>query len=260
MAGRLFVVIIVCCLISELHAQTNYCTKTYCPAAVQNVGCNPPETSGGPGCSGKSPIVVVLNATLQSLILTEHNTRRSQLALGRVAPFLPAIRMPTITWDTELANQAGNNARNCTFANDRCRNTAVYAWVGQNLALTKFFGITKTIEQLLKEAIESWWSGYSVTTQAQLNSYPRSITGPGIGLFTQMVSDQTAKMGCALQHWMQSPFKVYYLVCNYAVTNVVGTRVYKNGTVGSGCATGRNPIAALNGLCSIAEKINPLPN
>ncbi|XP_050076051.1 antigen 5 like allergen Cul n 1-like [Anopheles maculipalpis] len=259
MASWIFVAI-ACCLVSGLQAQTNYCTTTYCPTGVPNVGCNPPGLLGGPNCANKSAVVIVLNPTLQSLILTEHNTRRSQLALGQLNSFLPATRMPTISWDTELANQAGNNARSCVYGHDRCRKTAVYAWAGQNIAMSQFYGMTKTIEQLLKEGINAWWSEYNVTTQAQLNSYPNGYTGPAIGHFTQMASDQTAKLGCAMQNWLEGQWKTYYLVCNYAVTNVIGRATYKNGTVASGCTTGRNPIATLNGLCSTAETINPVPN
>uniref|UniRef100_A0A182M7Q2 SCP domain-containing protein n=1 Tax=Anopheles culicifacies TaxID=139723 RepID=A0A182M7Q2_9DIPT len=168
--------------------------------------------------------------------------------------------MPTITWDTELAKQAGNNARSCVYGHDRCRNTPVYAWAGQNIAISQFYGMTKTNEELVKEGINSWWSEFNVTTQAQLKSYPPNYTGPAIGHFTQMANDQTSKIGCAMQYWLDDGWETYYLVCNYAVTNIVGRPTYKSGTVASGCTTGRNPIASLNGLCSTAETINPVPN
>ncbi|XP_053667225.1 venom allergen 3-like [Anopheles marshallii] len=265
MSSWIFVAI-ACCLVSGLQAQTNYCTTTYCRPGVPNVGCNPPPATGGPSCAGKSPAVVVMDSNLQSLILSEHNTRRSQLALGQLAPcascpsFLPAKAMPTITWDTELAKQAGHNARSCVYGHDRCRNTPVYAWAGQNIALSKFYGMTKTTAQLVKEAISGWWNEYSDTKQSQLNSYPSGYTGPAIGHFTQMASDQTARIGCAMQYWLDGQWKTYYFVCDYAVTNVVGTAVYKTGKPTSGCATGRNPLASLSGLCSPAEKINPVYN
>uniref|UniRef100_A0A4Y0BF48 SCP domain-containing protein n=1 Tax=Anopheles funestus TaxID=62324 RepID=A0A4Y0BF48_ANOFN len=252
-------VTIVCCLVSGLQAQTNYCTTTYCSAGVPNVGCNPPAATGGPACVGKSPAVVVLDSTLQSLILSEHNTRRSQFALGQLG-FLPASKMPTITWDAELAKQAGHNARSCVYGHDRCRNTPVYAWAGQNIAISKFYGMTKTNSQLLTEAINSWWSEYTGTSQGQLNAYPATSPSPVIGHFTQMASDQTDKMGCAMQYWLDGQWKTYYIVCNYAVTNVVGRATYKTGTVASGCTTGRNPTANMNGLCSTAEKIVPTYN
>uniref|UniRef100_A0A1Y9HAM4 SCP domain-containing protein n=1 Tax=Anopheles farauti TaxID=69004 RepID=A0A1Y9HAM4_9DIPT len=153
MAGWIFVTI-VCCLISGLQAQIDYCSKSYCRSGIQNVGCKPPATPGGPSCNGKSPAVVAFTAAQQTLILND----------------------------------------------------------------------------------------------------------PAIGHFTQMASDQTDKIGCAMQYWLDGQWKTYYLVCNYAVTNVIGTAVYKSGPVASACTTGRNAVAALNGLCSPAEKINPVPN
>uniref|UniRef100_A0A1Y9H2P3 Venom allergen-1 n=1 Tax=Anopheles dirus TaxID=7168 RepID=A0A1Y9H2P3_9DIPT len=259
MANWIFVTF-VCCLFSGIQAQINYCAKSYCNNGYQNIGCKPPGVSGGARCSGKSPAVVTLTSAQQTLILNEHNTRRSQLALGNLKPFTSAKRMPTLTWDTELAKQAGNNARSCVFAHDRCRNTPVYSWSGQNLAISQFYGMTKTIEELLKEGIAGWWSEYNVTTQAQLNSYPSNYVGPAIGHFTQMASDQSNKVGCAMQHWLDNSWKSYYLVCNYGVTNVIGTPVYKSGTVASGCTTGRNPDRKFNGLCKQTEPIKPEPN
>uniref|UniRef100_A0A240PMU9 Venom allergen-1 n=1 Tax=Anopheles christyi TaxID=43041 RepID=A0A240PMU9_9DIPT len=258
MASWIFVAL-VCSLVGGLaQAQVNYCTNSYCRNNRPNVGCNPPAIPGGPSCAGLSPAVITLDSSLQSLILSEHNTRRSQLALGQLRPFLPAIRMPTLTWDVELARQAGNNARSCVYQHDSCRNTPVYAWAGQNLAISQFYGTTRTIAQLVTSAINSWWNEYSATTQGQLNSYPRTSPSPAIGHFTQMASDQTAKIGCAMQHWTSGRWLTYYFVCNYAVTNVSDRPIYKSGPTASKCATGRNP--ALPGLCSASEPINPVPN
>uniref|UniRef100_A0A182NJ68 SCP domain-containing protein n=1 Tax=Anopheles dirus TaxID=7168 RepID=A0A182NJ68_9DIPT len=105
MASWIFVVLALC-LFSGIQAHINYCANSYCNNGYQNVGCNPPVVPGGVRCTGKSPAVVTLNSAQQTLILNEHNTRRSQLALGHLRPFLSAKRMPTLTWDTELAKQA----------------------------------------------------------------------------------------------------------------------------------------------------------
>uniref|UniRef100_A0A182TT73 Venom allergen-1 n=1 Tax=Anopheles melas TaxID=34690 RepID=A0A182TT73_9DIPT len=251
-------VAMVSCLVGGLQSQTDYCAKSYCRNNLINIGCNPPASPGGAGCVGLSPVVITLNSTIRSLILAEHNSRRSQLALGQLAPFLPAVRMPTLSWDAELAKQAGNNARNCTYKHDRCRNTAVFAYAGQNLALTQFYGMTMTIAQLVTSGISSWWSEYNVTTLDQINGYPSNYVGSPIGHFTQMASDQTSKIGCAMQNWLSGPWKTYYFVCNYAVTNIVSRPVYKTGVVGLNCTTGRNP--TYTGLCSPSEIVKPVPN
>uniref|UniRef100_A0A1Y9J0J2 Venom allergen-1 n=1 Tax=Anopheles quadriannulatus TaxID=34691 RepID=A0A1Y9J0J2_ANOQN len=260
MASWIFVAI-VSYLVSGLQAQINYCSTSYCRNGLQNVGCNPPRFPGGPACAGLKPVVITINSTLQTLILSEHNKRRSQLALGQLKPFLPAVCMPTLTWDGELAKQAGNNARSCRYQHDRCRNTPVYTWAGQNIALAQFSRMTnlnQQISQLISSNIASWWNEYSFTKQAQLNSYPSSNSGPAIGHFTQMASDQSNKIGCAMQNWVRGNWQTYYFVCNYGVTNIADRPVYKAGAVASECSTGRNP--TLPGLCSVWEPINPVPN
>lgn len=169
--------------------------------------------------------------------------------------------MPTLAWDAELAKQAANNARSCDFKHDKCRNTAVYSFAGQNLAISYFYGMTKTIESLIMEGIAGWWNEFKDTTQAQLDKYPNGYTGPAIGHFTQMASDQTNRIGCAMQYWKKdNQWETYYLVCDYALTNMIGSAVYKKGPVGSGCTTGVNTSPGLGGLCKPTEVVKPVPN
>ncbi|EAA11192.2 AGAP006418-PA [Anopheles gambiae str. PEST] len=251
-------VMIVSCLVDVLQAQTDYCANSNCRNGRPNVGCNPPASPGGPACAGLNPEVKTFSPEEQTLILSEHNKRRSQLAQGELKPFQPAVRMPTLTWDEELAKQAGNNARSCTYQHDSCRNTPVFAWAGQNLALSQSSGMNKTVSEVISSSIASWWSEHNVTREEQLNTYPSSYSGPAIGHFTQMASDQSDKIGCAMQNWVSDNWQTYYFVCNYGVTNIADRPVYKAGAVASKCTTGRNP--TLPGLCSETETINPVPN
>ncbi|XP_058120667.1 venom allergen 3-like [Anopheles coustani] len=261
MARWIFVLGALCGVIGTLQGQTNYCTTSYCTGGRTNVGCNPPPLTGGPLCAGKNPAVIEMTPARQTLILNEHNTRRSQLASGQLSPFAPAKRMPTLAWDAELSKQAGNNARSCDYKHDQCRNTAVYSYAGQNLAISYFYGMTKTVETLITEGIASWWSEYKDTTQGQLDKYPSGYTGPAIGHFTQMASDQTNRIGCAMQYWKKdNKWETYYLVCDYALTNMIGSAVYKQGPVASNCTTGVNTSPGLGGLCKPTEVVKPVPN
>ncbi|XP_050093931.1 antigen 5 like allergen Cul n 1-like [Anopheles aquasalis] len=258
MANRvLAIVVAISGFIGALHAQ-QYCNPSYCTGNRVNVGCNPPPLTGGPNCATKSPSVVDLNATYQNIILSQHNGLRSQLAIGNLTGFAPANRMPTLSWDNELAAQAGNNARSCNFAHDACRNTAVYAWAGQNIAITSFYGMTKTVETLITDMTKRWWDEYKITLQSFVDAYPRNYTGPAIGHFTQMASDRSSKIGCAMQYWLAGIWNNYYLVCNYGVTNVLDRAVYKKGATASLCTTGVNP--NIPGLCSVNENVPALPN
>uniref|UniRef100_A0A2M3YWH5 Venom allergen-1 n=1 Tax=Anopheles nuneztovari TaxID=30067 RepID=A0A2M3YWH5_9DIPT len=257
MASQMLVTIVVFCgLIAGLSGQ-EYCNPSFCGTRI-NVGCNPPPLSGGPLCAAISGRVVKLNATIQALILSEHNRLRNQLAIGNLTGFAAAQRMPTLAWDETLAAQAGHNARSCDFAHDACRNTAKYAYAGQNLAAQYFSVMDGTIESLVTDMVASWWSEYKDATQAQVDKYPRGYTGPAIGHFTQMVSDRTSTIGCAMQYWVALGWETYYLVCDYGLTNIGDRAVYKKGTTASKCVTGPNP--AFPGLCSTSEVVPPLPN
>lgn len=159
-----------------MHCAGEYCDPSYCNGHP-NVGCNPPPLTGGPLCSGKNASVVPINATIQALILSEHNRLRNQLAIGNLTGFASAVRMPTLAWDATLAAQAGHNARSCDFKHDSCRNTAKYAYAGQNLATLSLYGATKTLESLVREMVTSWWNEYSDATQELVDHFPSNYTG-----------------------------------------------------------------------------------
>uniref|UniRef100_A0A2M4BWT9 Venom allergen-1 n=2 Tax=Anopheles marajoara TaxID=58244 RepID=A0A2M4BWT9_9DIPT len=258
MASRMLVTIVVFSgLIAGLLGQ-EYCNPSYCGTRI-NVGCNPPPLIGGPLCASLNGTAIELNTTIQALIVSEHNRLRNQLAIGNLTGFASAQRMPTLVWDDTLAAQAGHNARSCDFAHDVCRNTAKYAYAGQNLALESFYGMSKTNDTLVRDMVASWWSEYQDATQALVDKYPRGYTGPAIGHFTQMVSDRTSTIGCAMQYWIQDEiWNTYYLVCDYGLTNIGDRAVYKKGPTASRCVTGTN--REFPGLCSTSESVPPLPN
>ncbi|XP_049541892.1 antigen 5 like allergen Cul n 1-like [Anopheles darlingi] len=258
MASQMLVTIVLFCgLIAGLSGQ-EYCNPSYC-GLTKNVGCNPPPLTGAPYCAFVKGRVVEVNATIQELILSEHNRLRNQLAIGNLTGYASAARMPTLAWDNILAAQAGHNARTCTFAHDLCRNTAKYAYAGQNIASQSFYGTTKSVDTLVREMVAAWWNENQDATQVQVDKYPRGWTGNAIGHFTQMVSDRTSTIGCAMQYWVeQEIWDTYYLVCDYGLTNIVERAVYKKGTTASSCNTGTNP--TYPGLCSTNESVPPLPN
>ncbi|XP_050092426.1 antigen 5 like allergen Cul n 1-like [Anopheles aquasalis] len=257
MASQMLVTIVVFCgLIAGLSGQ-EYCNPSYCGTSI-NVGCNPPPLTGGPLCAAINGSVVDLNPTIQAFILSEHNRLRNQLAIGNLTGFASAQRMPTLAWDETLAAQAGHNARSCNFAHDACRNTAKYAYAGQNLAIQYFNGMDSTVESLVSDMVASWWSEYKDATQAQVDKYPRGYTDPAIGHFTQMVSDRSSTIGCAMQYWFALGWDTYYLVCDYGLTNIGNRPVYKKGVTASRCITGTN--SNFPGLCSTSEVVPPLPN
>jgi hypothetical protein len=56
-------------------------------------------------------------------LLDRHNGIRNDVASWHYPDLLPAVRMPSVSWDDELASLALFNAKTCQFAKDLCRNT-----------------------------------------------------------------------------------------------------------------------------------------
>uniref|UniRef100_A0A1Y9INH0 Venom allergen-1 n=1 Tax=Anopheles melas TaxID=34690 RepID=A0A1Y9INH0_9DIPT len=253
-------VLLFLALVRNSHQQSwnYYCEADFCEPGLKNVGCDPPPAEGGPACSGKQAESVNFNFVVQTAIVYKHNRLRSLLATGRLGKFAPASRMPQLVWDTELANQAERNVRSCVYGHDECRNTALFRFVGQNIAIVRYSGPRKSVLELLHEEIYGWWSEANSTTQANLRRFPSEEPLSQIGHFTQMVSDRTWKMGCAAQQWTEHKvFNVLYFVCNYSFTNMVGEPVYVPGPPASRCATGEDKLYP--GLCLKSERIYSTP-
>ncbi|XP_041771442.1 antigen 5 like allergen Cul n 1-like [Anopheles merus] len=240
-------------VLSGVSAGGKYCSSDLCPRGGPHVGCNPPSSSGGPTCQGKQKArKVLLTPALQAYIMDEHNLNRSNIALGRIRPYPSAVKMPTLTWDPELASLADANARSCNYGHDRCRATKKFPYAGQNIAITQFFGYRFTEKDLIHKFVSSWWSEYLDARPEHVRKYPSSYSGKPIGHFTQIASDRSTKVGCSMWYWKDGQMDVYYFVCNYSFTNIMDRSVYQSGPTASQCKTGRN--SKFPGLCNASEE------
>lgn len=71
------------------------------------------------------------------------------------------------------------------------------------------------------------------------------------------MQDNANAVGCAMAQYTDGQWKTSLLACNYARTNIEDLPVYISGPTASQCTTGRN--SQFNGLCSLAERIDPNP-
>ena len=60
-----------------------------------------------------SPAAVRLTATQMQLIVDGHNSNRNFVASGNLVTLLPARRMAKMSWDSQLAQFAELNTRQC---------------------------------------------------------------------------------------------------------------------------------------------------
>ena len=113
-----------------------------------------------------------------SEVLKSHNDKRNQIAGGQLNGFLPAVQMAEMQWDNELAQLAVLNVKQCVMEHDSCRNTAQFAWAGQNLFSKRFIGTSLENSILISEAINAWWSENKDSNMDQINSFPENYNGP----------------------------------------------------------------------------------
>jgi len=195
----------------------------------------------------------ITNENQKKIILDKHNEVRSLAANGKMSPygFDTAAKMYPLTWDSELANTAERLASSCsfdhnTFGSGNGQNIAMgggsnaQPGVGVPNEAPQGTGSCSNCYASDDEAIKflqySWISGSSEQSE-----------GPnGVNHFTQMVDDDTFKVGCALNN--NCGGGPYYLVCNYDpagnFNRFNGNAVYETGSTGSKC-----PKGASNGLC-----------
>ncbi|XP_058064259.1 antigen 5 like allergen Cul n 1-like isoform X1 [Anopheles bellator] len=200
-------------------------------------------------------MILTMDSQLRQFVVDIHNQMRDALARGADVNFSfePASRMPTVTWDDELANLAEINIRSCKLEHDECRSTARFLQAGQNLAIGSFY-IEQNIFDIVNNLTMLWFSEYKDAVQEILDHYTTEYNAT-IGHFTQMISDRTTAVGCGIMIYPKRTedfvFKVILYACNYAITNIVGQSVYRKGETASRCVTGNN--AKYPGLCSAEE-------
>lgn len=74
------------------------------------------------------------------------------------------------------------------------------------------------------------------------------------GHFTQIVRDESDRIGCAISKFQSNGFYQSYLVCNYAVTNILNEPIYRAGPTASDCKSGQHQ--SYRGLCGTNEMYN----
>lgn len=139
---------------------------------------------------------------------------------------------------------------------DSCRNTREFPFAGQNVAMRSRTDIFLPLGALVQDVIDGWYSQVRHVTQPDIDRCCESSSGSTIGHFTQVVTDRSIQVGCAVSRYTTvttATWRNSLMVCNYAFVNLVGERVFVTGPVASGCVTGVN--SNFPALCSVNEPI-----
>ena len=159
------------------------------------------------------------------------------------------------SWDSELAQLAALNVRQCKMHHDKCRATQNFNYPGQNLGYKANSGNFESTRSLITHVIKDLWYNEEVVNafRSDIEKCCNSAAGKVIGHFTQIVTDRAFKVGCAISQYTESKWKTSLIACNYAFTNFQGAKVYASGKSASECSSGFNP--RFPALCSESEKI-----
>jgi Cysteine-rich secretory protein family len=140
---------------------------------------------------------------------------------------------------------------------DSCRSTADYKFAGQNLAYRSSTGSFEPLSDVIEMIVEDWFKEAENAAQSDIDECCKAKSGKVIGHFTQLVSDRATQVGCAISQYTDKQWKTSLVACNYAITNMIGSKVYASGKTASGCISGTNP--NFPALCAVKEPIEAKP-
>ena len=156
-------------------------------------------------------------------------------------------------WDSELADLAALNVKQCKMMHDKCRATSEFPIAGQNLAYRATSGAFEPTNNVITKFVQFWYDEVKDAAQSDIDKCCTAASGKTIGHFTQVVTDRAIAVGCAIATYTDKQWKTSLMACTYAITNTVGTRVYVSGKAASECSSGTNP--DFPALCSTEEQI-----
>ncbi|XP_070392786.1 scoloptoxin SSD43-like [Dermacentor albipictus] len=217
------------------------------PGGLVHTACKPPN----PNCAF---ISTGLSAAEKAEVLKAHNDYRSQVAQGRLPGFPSATNMYRLKWDDELAEVAQAFTDQCDNNHDKPdqRMTTKFPKVGQNIAWNYESTDTPAVDSAGR--VKDWFDEYKDFSPGNVEPFSVSA-GRVVTHFTQVTWAETRYLGCGYTHYKlhqdaepSVPFKKLY-ACHYAPGgNIIGTSMYKRGTVCSACPE-ETTCDAANGLC-----------
>ncbi|EYB93269.1 hypothetical protein Y032_0184g986 [Ancylostoma ceylanicum] len=155
-----------------------------------------------------------------------HNSYRSMVAKGEAkdpvsgkAP--PAAKMRKMRYDCDIEASAMHHAKKCKFEHMQTEE------VGENIWMTTERKADKL--SVAEQASQNWFSElerYGVGNDTRLTWELWNRPGTVIGHYTQMVWQNTYKLGCHVE-WCES---MTFAVCQYSpMGNIVNRLIYEKG-------------------------------
>ncbi|KRY87922.1 GLIPR1-like protein 1 [Trichinella pseudospiralis] len=166
---------------------------------------------------------VTLSEKVKKFVTDEHNNYRKKAAKGQLKGQGKATAMSELKWSDALAEKAAEWASGCQFMHSpkgRYCGLEGADNIGENLAVGTFHGALSGEDAYIEKfrtSINGWFEEYR-NYDFQNARCMRGMCGH----YTQMVSDTSLKLGCALAicpngtPQFANGQSVYLVVCNYA--------------------------------------------
>ncbi|CAH1113368.1 unnamed protein product [Psylliodes chrysocephalus] len=239
-----FGIIVFFVIFSVANAQNQYCRfcKDHLACVRRNGNCGIDSSS----CGRNARQISLTNEDIRNIV-DQHNSLRNKVATGRQTSQPSASNMNALNYNRELAYIAQCLTNKCKFAHDKCRKTAKYSWVGQNLFIKWFQGTPGNKKDVIRSAIDSFYNEVKDFNPSWINSYNNH--GKMVGHYSQLVWANTKEVGCSLTYYIDKGQNTYLMACNYGPGgNFIGQSVYKKGRPASEC--GRQGVnRRFPGLC-----------
>ncbi|XP_072399645.1 venom allergen 5-like [Diabrotica undecimpunctata] len=242
---RLFVLFFV---FYEAKGNNDYCSLRCGPdehtvCRRRNVQCGP-----GPQCSSNFRPIHLTDDD-RRYILHLHNNLRNKVATGQEkrGNQPSASNMKALSYNRELESIAQCLTNTCNFAHDKCRRTAQWSWVGQNLGIRWTKGYVENVRSVITDVINSWYNEDKDFRSWGVSRYGFNAR---VGHYTQQVWANTDHIGCAITFFVNSDgWNTHLMACNYGPGgNYQGQAIYKQGSPASNC--GGLPVnSRYRGLC-----------
>ncbi|KAK6725924.1 hypothetical protein RB195_004317 [Necator americanus] len=161
-----------------------------------------------------------------------HNSLRSSVALGQAkdgaggnAP--KAAKMKTMAYDCEVEKTAMNNAKQCVFKHSQPNQRK---GLGENIFMSSDSGMDKA--KAAEQASKAWFGELAEKGVGQNLKLTGGLFSRGVGHYTQMVWQETVKLGC----YVEACSNMCYVVCQYGPAgNMMGKDIYEKGEPCSKC-------------------------
>ncbi|XP_068631313.1 venom allergen 5-like [Battus philenor] len=157
-----------------------------------------------------------------------HNSRRLQLAQGKVEGQPAASNMKFMVWDSELAAKAAKWATRNELAHNPDKTIGSGRFrTGENICWTASTDSNSKIN--INSCLDAWFDEYKHFTYGPITSSQFDGSSKHqIGHYTQMAWADTTYIGCGISEYWKDNMKNFLVVCNYGPPgNYLGQTPYK---------------------------------